>query len=85
MIDTTIPTGISAGATIFLAIVSDINKRSVPTKADTGNNNLCFGPTIFLAICGEIRPKKEIVPATEVATPANATAKKISIRRAFST
>ena len=47
---TTIPTGISIGAIIFLDMVSPTNKIKVPISAAVGINLLCLGPTNFLAI-----------------------------------
>ena len=47
---TTIPTGISIGAIIFLDIVSPTNKIKVPISAAVGINFICFGPTNLLAI-----------------------------------
>lgn len=51
------PTGISIGARRFLDIVSAIKSNNVPINADTGINLLCFGPIIFLPICGAINLK----------------------------
>ena len=65
MIDVIIPTGISLGDRIVLAIVSDIKRTTPPAIAEVGYNILWSGPTIILKICGVIKPTNPIIPLTE--------------------
>ena len=57
-----IPTGISVGATIFLAIVSQAVKNAPPASAHAGKTILWSSPEIFLTACGMISPTKPIGP-----------------------
>ncbi|GAA0069823.1 hypothetical protein UT300003_13460 [Clostridium sardiniense] len=50
IMEITIPTGISIGASKFLDIVSAISIIKAPNNADIGIKFLCLGPTNFLAI-----------------------------------
>ena len=69
--DTTIPTGISNGENKFLATVSAKIKIIPLMQADIKSIIRWLEPKIFFAICGPNSPKNAILPATDVASPAN--------------
>ena len=69
--DVTIPTGISEGDIIVLAIVSAITRNIDPSKIEQGMLYLLSLPIINLEILGTIKPTKEIIPATETADAAS--------------
>lgn len=71
MKEVTIPTGISAGDIIVLAIVSESNKNIEPSKMVHGMLNLLSFPIISFDMFGTTRPTKEIIPAIETAEAAN--------------
>ncbi len=65
------PIGSSCGATKSLAATSEKTINIPPIKAAAGMTYLWSAPTIFLIICGIIKPTKPIEPLTETIEPAN--------------
>ena len=74
-----IPTGISVGAMMVLAIVSQIIKKLAPNSIDTGIRILRSEPTNSREIWGTINPTKPMGPviATTVAVIKDAVIKPI--------
>jgi len=62
-----IPTGISEGGLITLAIVSIHRRKIAPDTIVIGRSVLWLGPTIILIICGVMRPMNPIMPQTDTA------------------
>ena len=71
MNEVTIPTGISDGAIIVLAIVSEITRNTEPSKIEQGMLYLLSFPIINLLIFGTISPTNDIIPATDTADAAS--------------
>lgn len=69
--EVTIPTGISEGEIIILAIESDISKNIPPNNMLPNIEYLWSEPKINLEILGTISPTNEIIPAIETADAAN--------------
>ena len=69
--DVTIPTGISDGDIIVLAIVSDTRRNIPPSNILPGIVYLWSAPSSNLAMFGIIKPTKEIIPATDTADAAS--------------
>ena len=63
------PTGISVGAMIVRATVSQRTRKLAPKKIDAGNNSLKSGPTIRRIMCGTISPTNPIGPLTATTVP----------------
>lgn len=71
MKDVTIPTGISDGEIIVLAIVSEITRNIEPSSIEHGMLYLLSLPIISFEIFGTINPTNEIIPATDTAEAAS--------------
>lgn len=72
----TAPTGISDGAIIVLAKVSESVKKIAPIKKEYGITNLLSIPHIVRQTCGINNPIKPIMPLTETTEPIKMLAKK---------
>lgn len=65
--------------------ISEINIRIAEIKELAGNKTLLSVPTIFLAICGPIRPRKKKFPPKATEAEEMATAQKAMIMNSFFT
>lgn len=63
-----IPTGISIGEIIVLAIVSANIINIAPSSADAGRRILWSGPINSLTIWGIIKPTNPMIPLTDTLT-----------------
>lgn len=77
--DVTIPTGISEGEMITLAIVSETSRKIPPINILPGIEYLWSEPNSNFDMFGTIRPTKEIIPAIETAEAASIEDKTIDI------
>ena len=79
----TIPTGITNGAAIVLAIKSQRTTNKAPPIAEDIKSTLLSSPIICLIICGTINPINPSNPEKLTAAPASAAAstKKIIARK----
>ena len=65
----TTPTGISVGAMMVRAKVSQMTRKAPPRKKDPGINSRWSGPTSMRRVCGTISPTKPIGPLNAVTAP----------------
>ena len=64
-----IPTGISVGAIMVRANVSQMIRKLAPKNIDAGNKILKSGPTIKRTMCGTMRPTNPMGPLKATTAP----------------
>ena len=60
--------GIFEPCTITLENISEKLSNTPPKSADIGNTIICLAPNIFLAICGDTKSTKPIIPVKATKT-----------------